>query len=78
MAQTKSAALREQSGTTIKEYSQRQDAPFSHEKQPCCWLCGYLRAVRLTRHLRTFCALSGMKVRPESPVCEFFTTEAVL
>lgn len=74
----KSAALREQSGTTKKEQSRRDNAPFSHERQLCCRLCGYLRSVRLTRHPRTFCAFSGMKVRPESPVCEFFTTEAVL
>ena len=78
MTETKSAALVEQGGTTKNEHSLAQDALFRPKKQAYCWHCGYFRAARLAKHLNTFCALSGLKIRPESPVCEFYTTEAVL
>lgn len=40
-------------------------------RQAICLDCEYFRAVRLTSRLRTFCALSGEKLQPETPACTF-------
>lgn len=38
-------------------------------RQETCFNCEYFRAVRLDVRLRTFCRLTGEKLRPDTPAC---------
>ncbi len=43
-------------------------------RQQICFDCDALHAIRVGRHLLTFCAQHGAKIRPDSPACSCWPT----
>ena len=41
-------------------------------RQQICFDCNGLRSIRVGRHLSTFCAQNGVKVRPDTPACSLW------
>lgn len=41
-------------------------------RQQICFDCNGLRSIRVGRHLLTFCAQRGAKIRPNSPACSYW------
>lgn len=41
-------------------------------RQQICFDCEALRSIRVGRHLLTFCAQRGAKIRPNSPACSYW------
>lgn len=52
-----------------RNFEQIEDIPTAPARQEICFDCAYFRAVRLSVRLRTFCRLSGEKLRPDTPAC---------
>ncbi len=46
-----------------------QNAPV---RQQLCFDCNGLRSIRVGRHMFTFCAQHGVKIRPNSPACPYW------
>lgn len=52
-----------------RNFEQIEDIQTAPARQEICFDCAYFRAVRLSVRLRTFCRLSGEKLRPDTPGC---------